>query len=69
MRFVRVESNAIEMPFVCKSSFAVLDVVNILEKCATKQTNLLRLNAATWTYDYHCFSIKSLRDYMDMHAK
>ena len=53
MRFVRVESNAIEIPFVCKSSFAVLDVVNVLEKCATKQTNLLRLNAATWTCDYH----------------
>ena len=53
MRFVRVESNAIEIPFVCKSSFAVLDVVNILEKCATMQTNLLRLNVATWTCDYH----------------
>ena len=47
MCFVRVESNAIEIPFVCKSPFAVLDVVNVLEKCATKQTNLLRLNAAT----------------------
>jgi hypothetical protein len=41
-------------------------VVNILEKCATKQTNLLRLNAATWTCDYHWFSVISFRDYIAM---